>query len=95
MLMHALAAFLDPFICSIGSVVKGTEPFVPRHFQSAIVTFKKSMMELMMKITSVNSIVVLYQYLLEPGMRKTGANCFRIEVPQHENRVGWDYKMQK
>ena len=58
LLPYALAAFFYSLICRVGSVVKRPKPFVPWHLKCAVVAFEEAVMQLVMKISGINSFLV-------------------------------------
>ena len=62
---HTFSALLDPLICTLGSIVKRPEQFIPRHFQRSIITFKIPMMHLMMKRKILVLLIVMMMGIVE------------------------------
>ena len=68
--MHASSLLFHSCGICIGSVVGGAEPPIPRGVDGSVVAFKKTVMQLMVKIGRIDNGIIFNQQLLESSMGK-------------------------
>lgn len=74
------ASLSNPVCGFIRSIVIRIEPLVPGHIERAVVTFEIAVMELMVKVSSINNSGVANLQLFKPGMGKGGAQAAAVKV---------------
>ena len=75
--------------------MKRSEPFVPWHLQSSIIALKKTVMQLVMKISGIYPVFVFQQNLFKPVVLNARTDGLCLNMPQEKDLMRWDHEMQQ
>lgn len=93
--VHASSLLFHSCGICIGSVVGGAEPPIPRGVDGSVVAFKKTVMQLMVKIGRIDKGSIFDQQLLESRMGKCRSQTPAIQMYEENNGMRWDYEMNQ
>ena len=80
---------------ALGSIMKRTKQFVPRHFQRSIVTFKVAVMHLMVKRSQLKTILIFNNKLFKSRMRCCRAQRIILQMKQDMDGMGCNHPLDQ
>lgn len=75
--------------------MEGTEPFVPRDFEAAVVTLEISVVHLVVECPKRKAVLVVDQKALKPRMCRDGGKEIVLQMEQDMDRVCTDDEVDK